>query len=126
MSSFTKVEVKDVKTVGFVVTDTWNGGTYYVEADKLFLSNVSVMLKDNYVSQDQEWYEQMFSWGVPRGETFIKKFTQLNIDEVSEVPAWVGKDYEVIKVEIAALREEIRKRSWRYKLTHLFAKKGDE
>ena len=126
MSSFTQIEVKDVKTVGFVIQDGCYGGIYYVEADKLFLSNVSVMLKDNYVSQSQEWYEQMFSWGVPKDESLVKKFKQLHVDEVSEVPDWVGKDYEVIKEEIAALKEEMRKRSWLYKITHLFAKKEDE
>lgn len=126
MSSFTKFEAKKLDTVGFVVEDTWNGGVYYVEVDRLFLSNVSVMLKDEYVAQDQEWYEQMFSWGVPRGETFVKKFRQLNINEVSEVPDWVSKGYEVVKEEMAALRKEIFKKSWTYKITHLFAKKGDK
>ena len=126
MSSFSQVSITDKKIVGFVVEDTWNGGIYYVEADKLFLSNISVMLKDKYVLQGQEWYERLFVWGVPKRETFVKKFKQLNIDEVSEVPDWVGKDYEVIKKEIAALKEKIRKEGKLYKLFHLFSKKEND
>jgi hypothetical protein len=123
MASFSPVSITNKKTVGFVVEDTWNGGTYFVGVDKLFLSNMSVMFKDKYVWQGGEWYERLFIWGVPTEETLVKKFKQLNIDEVSEIPDWVGKDYEAVKKEIATLKEEMRKRSWLYKLTHLFAKK---
>jgi len=127
MSSFIKVEVKDAKTVGFIVQDEYYSGVYYVESDKLFLSNISVMLKGNYVSQCSEWYEiKLFPWGEKMPLTLIRKFRQLIIEEVSEVPDWVGKDYEVVRKEIASLAEELRKESWFYKITHFLAKKGDK
>lgn len=125
MSSFSLFKRADSQAIGFIVDCGWRNQVFYVDRDSLSVSPTSVMLKDGYVEQSYEWYEdRAFLWGEPKTTSLIKKFEcRVNIEEVTEVPDWVGKVYEDIQKEIKVRKEELRKKKWFYKLTHFFAKK---
>ena len=125
MSSFNTYERKDLLVIGFVVKCDYWGTRFYVEPGNLFVSPTSIMIKNDYVEQGGEWYEdKMFYWGIPKNDSLIEKFdSKVVIEEVTEVPDWIGKTCDDTKKEIEAYRDEVWKRSWFYKLTHIFAKK---
>ena len=118
-------EKKHVRIVGFVVDCGYYGQVFYVGHGQLMVSPTSVMLQDGYVEQGAEWYEDKhFLWGEPKTTSLIKKFDyRVNVQEVTEVPEWVGKTYEDVQKELKAYQEEVWKRGWFYKLTHCLAKK---
>jgi hypothetical protein len=125
MSNFGMFEANDPDAIGFVVTDGYFDRKYFVKRNQLRLSNCSFLLRDNYVAQDREWNSgKIFCWGIPKAETLLLKVERrLDIEEVTEIPEWVGKSEEEAQKEIETHEEEVFKKTLMYKICHLFSKK---
>jgi hypothetical protein len=128
MSNFGIFAANDPDAIGFVVNDGYFDRNYFVKINQLRLSNCSFLLRDNYVVQDYEWNNgKTFCWGIQKEETLLLKIERrLNIEEVTEIPEWVGKSEEEARKEIEDHEEEIFKQSWTYKICHLFSKKENK
>lgn len=108
---------------GFVVELNW-WNMYFVPLGQLSLGANNLLMGDGHFELEKDFCkDKTFFFGIPRKGILIVKAEGATIKVVTEIPEWVGKNCETIQKDMDAYREECRKKSLLYRITHCLAKK---